>query len=228
MIARVHMFRRQVSIAALALVVLLLAGCSGGAFDSNDFFMGWLMTRPMFDRVKTMSGRVEDPTVSGILTAQKAMEDMKRADESYTQAEEARDKGDYSLAGDLLDEALFLRPKDIRYRRERAMVAVFAGDVTEANKQWEEQDLVAAETGYDASKRYFEDVRQDMLTLEMDYIKQPQSAGRSERLAAIYMRLSAIDSNRAAAAEMEGLPSEAKTLRTRSEYYKEQAEWSRE
>lgn len=145
--------------AALVLAALALTACDGNAFESNDYYAGFLSSQPASKQIANSSGRGA-PTpeelrgerdayvVKGILTAGEIIDDMAEADSLQDEATTLFDNGDDDLAAMALDEAIEIRPNDPAYRHDRAIVALAQGDIDAARANWEAQDKIAETNGW--------------------------------------------------------------------------------
>ena len=157
----------------LLLVVLgaalaLASGCGDSSFESNDYTVTFLTSQALGKQLKNSSGRAADPTASGLLRAADAIDEIRLADERQDQARELYDEGDYELAGELLDQAIGLRPDDISYRTDRALVALADGDTDGAFVQWEEQDRIAELNGWHNTEDYWNQQMEDTRSIVID------------------------------------------------------------
>lgn len=203
----------------------VLVGCGGAAFESNDFVMTWLTDEPS---PAVLATRMRNPEsqVRGFLGAQEAIDKIHEADELLAESQRHRANGDLDLAKQAADEAVKARPEDVNCRREAAAVAIRWGDVAEAQLQWQKQDDAAAGNGFDQSRPYYDDLREDILGLQREIVEGQDSGGPKgsvEALAATYERLATIDNEKAVVAEAQGLPGTAAKLRARAEKYRDTA-----
>ena len=156
----------------LAAALVLVSGCGSSAFESNDYTMGALTSQPLGKQLMNSSGRgatdSTDSDTSGLLQAKDVIDEMRHADDWHTKALGRYDKGDYERAGELLDEAIELRPDDIRYRTDRALVALADGDLDGAFVQWEEQDRIAELNGWHKTEGYWNQQMEDVQSLIKD------------------------------------------------------------
>lgn len=182
------------TLAAALAVASMLAGCGGwdATFESNDYYATWLTSQPTGDQIVNSAARTGDKDVDGILAALEPIEEIQAADELLADAVTARLGGDLERAADRLDEAIGLRPDDMRYRRSRALVALQDDDAVTAAEQWREQDRIAALNGRDLSSEYWIGCEEDLYADQKALEKQPQSPERDAKLVAIYTRFSDI------------------------------------
>lgn len=181
-----------------------LAGCGGNAFESNDFVMTWITTRPADEVIESTSGRTGDRDVDGILSAAQAVEDMRLADIRQEQAREYVRLGEPDKAAERLDAAIKLRPEDARYRRDRALLAIQQGDTKVALEHWDAQDRIARQNNWDLDPTYWMDAELDAGTEQERLEAEPPSPGRDAELAATYTRLASIYQRWAGARERGG------------------------
>jgi tetratricopeptide (TPR) repeat protein len=152
----------------LGAALALASGCGDSAFESNDYTMTFLTSQTLGKQLKNSSGRATDRTASGLLRAAVAIDEMRLADDRQDQAMELYGAGEYELAGDVLDEAIKLRPDDISYRTDRALVALADGDTDGAFVQWEEQDRIAELNGWDKTEDYWNRQMADSRSIIVD------------------------------------------------------------
>lgn len=180
--------RTPVLLAVACAAVLLLAGCDGGAFESNDYFMTFLTSQPTGKQLANSSGRADDTVATAIVRAGSAAYLKRRADERYDEAMDLYGSGEYDLAAQVMDEAIARQPDDIRFREARAKIALFEGDTDNALAQWEEYDRIAAANGFDQTKQYWNQARGRAATLLIELRDGPSTPETDLQLAAVNYR----------------------------------------
>lgn len=180
---------RLPTIIVLLLALLVLAGCDGDAFGSNDFFMTWLTTVSADEGIEGLSGRTGDDDADAVLTAADAMKQIEYADLLHDKAKDFLRREQPDRAAEYLDEVIRLRPGDARYRRDRAAVAMQLGDTKAALMSWDAMDEIARENNWDLDPTYWMDAELDAGTEQERLEAQPPGPARDAALAAAYTRL---------------------------------------
>jgi len=201
---RTRLARRCFATAAVLLALMGLAGCGGGAFESNDYFMTWLTTRPADETIESVSGRTGDEDVDAVLSAAEVIDEIGRADIHQRKAREWISNGNLVEAARSLDWAIDMRPEDAGYRRDRAMVAIQQGDTKAALEQWDAQDEIARQNQWDLDPTYWMDAELDAGTEQERLEAEKPGPARDAALAATYTRLADIYERWAEARERGG------------------------
>lgn len=215
--------RRYATRLALAAVVIIagisLIACEDdAAFESNDYYAGFLTTQPTGKQLSNASARGAY-AVAGILQSKEVIDEIARADELAEEATTHFDQGDDDLAATALDEAIEIRPRDPSYRRDRAAVALAQGEIEMAEAQWQWQDKIAETNKWTDDAWYWAESlaeAEQVLTLG---ISGSLASDTNYGVAATYGRASRVYSGAADFAESQGDAKLAEDYRDTADAY---------
>ena len=203
-------------VAALMLAAVVLTACGDDAFESNDFYAGFLTSQPPAKQLANSSGRgapgvaelmadKEVRTVTGILQAGETIDKIAQADELQDEATTHFDNGDDDLAAQALEEAITMRPNDPAYRHDRAIVALAQGDIEVAQAQWEAQDQIAKANGWTDDAWYWgQTLAETDAVLTMGMTAGSLASDTGYGVSATYSRASKVYSKAAEHAKAQG------------------------
>ena len=174
--------RRNLGKLALTLSVILLAsvllvGCEGDAFESNDYFMDYLTSIPVGEQVTTAAGYPQETVTKAAVLGEVEVLRRQAVEDAREQAREAYENGDLELAAGLLDEALITRKDDLGIHRDYVDVALASGDADTALVHWEEQDRIARHSGWDQTAKYWDDLVADAEEMRGDITVEHGAVG---------------------------------------------------
>ena len=136
-------------------VIVFLGACDDIESASvSDYSDDYASSQSSADQAANATGRTGDKEVDGILEVAKIMDDIHQAEGAFIAAKSIH-LSDPERAAGLLDDAIALRPEDMRFHRARADIAMRQDDLDIARQQWEEQDRIAASQGMDDQLWYW-------------------------------------------------------------------------
>ena len=153
---------------AVAAIVFLGACDDFEQMAVSDYSDEYSASQSSADQAANASGRTGDREVDGILWVAKTMDDIHQAEGAYKAAKSV-EKTEPKRAASLLDDAIKKRPEDIRFRRDRAVIAIKEGEPAVALEQWEEQDRIAASQGMGDQFWYWSSSFQDARNAERNF-----------------------------------------------------------
>ena len=188
--------RVALALPLILFVLVFLMACDDTEAVS-DYFDDFFGSQSSAEQAANATGRTGDEGADGILDAMETVNDIQKADDIYAQSKPlvANHGTDDQRAADLLDQAIALRPDDMRYRRDRVRIALIQDDATIARQQWEEQDRIAASTGADNQLWYWEGCFLDAAQAAIDMVSvlgdNPlgYTAAQDRRAVVVYTRM---------------------------------------
>ena len=156
---------RVLVVLAFGVSAIIFLGACDDIAEVGSYYDAFTIGRSADDQAADASGRTGDEAVDGILTVGPILEDIRKADIESSSADYEMERGNTDKAAGHLDKAIALRPEDMRFRRNRAAVAVIGNDLESAEQQWAEQDRIAAEQGQATQAWYWEGSFEDAAEL---------------------------------------------------------------
>ena len=150
---------------AIGTIAFLGACLDTASMDASDYSDSYGDGQSTEEQAENATGRTGDREVDAILMTGQIMDDIRMADGYHKVAEPMVVKSeDPTRTASLLDKSIALRPEDIRYRGDRALVALQQGDAELAQEHWETQDEIARNQGMHEQLWYWTGSADDLTT----------------------------------------------------------------
>ena len=194
-----------VSLIVLVIVGAMLTGCDGPAFESNDYTAGYLASQTLGVQMSNLSGRSKDSAATGILSGMIVVDQIGQADLRQEEGMKAYQEGNDTVAAEALDAAIEIRPEDIEYRRDRALIAISQQDVETAQANWKKQDEIVANNKWADDAWYWAEVLAETEhVIDVAITEGPNDDSKDLMMAAAYNRASSVYAGAAKFAEAQG------------------------